>query len=172
MVYCDQNSIRATIADRPETCDLICVQQRLRAREAVQPTKVFLEHVKTPAPVPSLRILAEPTRENAAKEGALWIAPIASATAHKDSSFRLTLYGYLTLVDYTGRSVRSGKRGAIPTHLGPILDRLNLDLTTWLNLMHSGGLFHGGAFSHLAARTTEALRRGVKWLVDVTRGLY
>ena len=75
------------------------------------------------------------------------------------------------LVDHTGRIMRSDKRGAIPTHLAPILERLNLDPTAWLNLMHNGGSFPGGAFGHLAARTTEALCRGIKWMVDLTRVL-
>ena len=174
MVYVDLNPIRATIATTPETSDFTSVQERIRAREAVQQAKAFLEHVETPALVPSLRVHAEPTRENASEgsEGVLWISPIASGTVHKDSSFRLTLDDYLTLVDHTGRIVRSDKRGAISAHLAPILNRLNLDLTAWLDLMHSGGSFHGGAFGHLAARTTEALRRGVKWVVDVTHGLY
>ena len=84
----------------------------------------------------------------------------------------MNLDDYLTLVDHTGQIVRSGKRGGTPAHLVPILERLNLDLAAWLDLMHRGGSFHGGAFGHLASRTTEALRRGVKWLVDGTRGLY
>ena len=174
MVYVDLNSIRATIATTPGTSDFTSVQERIRARESLQQAKTFLEHVEISALVPSLRVNAEPTPGNASEgsEGALRIAPIASSTAHQESSFRLTLDDYLMLVDHTGRIMRSDKRGAIPTHLAPILERLNLDPTAWLNLMHNGGSFHGGAFGHLAARTTEALRRGVKWLVDVTRGLY
>ena len=171
MVYVDLNPIRAAIADRPETSDFTSVHERIREREAVQRAKAFLEHVDTPTLVPTLRVSAEST-PNDVREETLWIAPIARGTAHTDSSFRLTLDDYLTLVDHTGRIVRSGKRGAIPAHLAPILDRLNLDLSAWLELMHRGGSFHGGAFGHLASRTTEALRRGVKWMVDVTRGLY
>ena len=174
MVYVDLNPIRATIATTPETSDFTSVQERIRARESLQQARKFPEHVETSTLAPSLRVLAEPTPKNASEgsEGAHWIAPIASGTAHKDSSFRLTLDDYLTLVDHTDRIMRSDKRGAIPTHLAPILERLNLDLTAWLDLMHSGGSFRGGAFGHLAARTTEALRRGVTWMVDVTRGQY
>ena len=32
---------------------------------------------------------------------------------------------YLSLVDLTGRVIKSGKRGAIPAHLAPILARFN-----------------------------------------------
>ena len=39
---------------------------------------------------------------------------------------------YLELVDYTGRIIRSDKRGAIPHKTPPILERLSIDLKTWI----------------------------------------
>ena len=39
---------------------------------------------------------------------------------------------YIELVDWTGRIIRSDKRGAIPEHLPPILNRLNQDGENWL----------------------------------------
>jgi len=38
----------------------------------------------------------------------------------------LTLAEYLQLLDWTGRQLKPGKRGAIPKNAPPILDRLNL----------------------------------------------
>jgi hypothetical protein len=38
----------------------------------------------------------------------------------------LTLAEYLQLLDWTGRQLKPGKRGAIPKNSPPILDRLNL----------------------------------------------
>ena len=40
---------------------------------------------------------------------------------------------YLELVEATGRSIKAGKRGRIPEHLNPILTRLNIEPTEWLN---------------------------------------
>ena len=40
---------------------------------------------------------------------------------------------YIQLVDYTGRIIRPDKRGAIPSHYPPILQRLNLDQKEWLD---------------------------------------
>ena len=34
---------------------------------------------------------------------------------------------YLSLLDWTGRQIRSDKRGSIPADLAPILDRLGLN---------------------------------------------
>ncbi|WP_310596609.1 transposase [Aeromonas aquatica] len=39
---------------------------------------------------------------------------------------------YLTLVDWTGRAIRTDKRGHISAHLAPILQRLGLDTAQWL----------------------------------------
>ncbi|HEH9395961.1 TPA: transposase, partial [Aeromonas salmonicida] len=43
-----------------------------------------------------------------------------------------TLSDYLMLVDWTGRAIRTDKRGYIPAHLAPILARLGLDGARWL----------------------------------------
>lgn len=52
----------------------------------------------------------------------------------KDSTAELpyTFTGYLMLVDWTGRAIRTDKRGYIQAHLGPILERLGLDGDRWL----------------------------------------
>ena len=42
---------------------------------------------------------------------------------------------YLQLLDWTGRQYRQDKRGAIPSGLAPILERLSLDSRRWLKLM-------------------------------------
>ena len=106
----------------------------------------------------------------------LWIAPIIRATIDQPDgcavTAAITLDDYLTLVDETGRLVRGDKRGAIPAHLAPILDRLRIDLDAWLALMRSSGHFGCGSFGALASRAREALRRGTKWIIDTTAGLY
>lgn len=48
----------------------------------------------------------------------------------KGIAFHLT--EYLELVDWTGRAIRSDKRGSIPASLPPILERLNLTEDDWL----------------------------------------
>ncbi|MBA3936264.1 MAG: hypothetical protein H0X38_02295 [Planctomycetes bacterium] len=55
----------------------------------------------------------------------------------------LSLDTYLELVDQTGRIARSGKRGAIPAHLAPILERLEIDAQAWIDIMMHGGRFLG-----------------------------
>ena len=64
--------------------------------------------------------------------------------------------------------MRSGTRGVIPSHLAPILERLDVDLERWLAAMTNGGRFGGSANGCAWARAKEAVRRGVKWIVDRT----
>ena len=44
------------------------------------------------------------------------------------------LKDYINLVDWSGRIIREGKRGAISNDYPPILDRINIDPEKWLNL--------------------------------------
>jgi len=39
---------------------------------------------------------------------------------------------YLTLVEWTGQAIWDNKKGAIPLHLSPILQRLAIDQEEWL----------------------------------------
>ncbi|MGL5410518.1 MAG: transposase, partial [Shewanella sp.] len=54
------------------------------------------------------------------------------------------LKDYLELVDYTGRLIRNGKRGAITENSAKLLTRLNLTQENWFKLTTEfGKLFHG-----------------------------
>ena len=96
-----------------------------------------------------------------AADRASWLTPIACCVA---DGAPLTLDDYLTLVDSTGRIIRSGKSGVIPTELAPILARLDLDVERWLDCMLGWRQFLGAAVGRLASRAVEATRRGLQWV--------
>ena len=50
----------------------------------------------------------------------------------KGLPFRLN--DYLELVDWSGRILREDKKGAIPSNIPPILQRLDMDARHWLYL--------------------------------------
>lgn len=64
------------------------------------------------------------------------IKPLAkfegNTTKHSGGGMMFSLQDYLELVDITGRILRDDKRGAIPLHLPPILERLGTDRKDWL----------------------------------------
>jgi len=104
LAYVDLNPVRAAMADTPEASDYTSVQRRIRRA---------LAHAKQP---PELMPFAGNPR----------------ADMPKGLPFRLS--DYLALVDWTGRQLREGKRGAIADNLPPILTRLQIDPKHWLYL--------------------------------------
>ena len=76
----------------------------------------------------------------------------------------MTLDQFLTLLDWSGRQLRTDKRGAIPADLAPILQRLEVDVDFWLlNVERFGHLYStaAGKFTTLANYARDCGRR---WL--------
>jgi hypothetical protein len=76
----------------------------------------------------------------------------------------MPLERYLALVDWTGRQLRSDKRGAIPAELAPLLTQLGIAPDRWLDLaLRFGKLFKRAAGSSISL-TTEANQCNQNWL--------
>ncbi|MBX2859470.1 MAG: transposase [Cellvibrionaceae bacterium] len=119
MAYVDLNPIRAGMASTPETSHHTSIKER------IAPSFDLTEAVREQIARESLLKFDLPLQPLAKFEG--------SFNNAEQASIRFALDDYLALVDYTGRYVRDNKRGAIATHLPPILQRLNIDRKTWLN---------------------------------------
>ena len=115
MAYVDLNPIRAGVADLPEGSDHTSGQQRIIEHQArsggasCRPGPVI--------PKPKLAPLAEQALADMRGDDFLMHYP---------------LLDYLQLLDWTGRAVREGKRGAIPDSAPAILDRLGIRPDDWL----------------------------------------
>ena len=84
----------------------------------------------------------------------------------------MSLDDYLTLLDWTGRQLVPGKRGSIPAHLEPILERLGLTSSSVVRLASGfGELFHRVAGSDRTLRR-EAARRHRHWYQAPGRKLF
>ena len=58
----------------------------------------------------------------------------------------IQLSAYVMLLDWTGWELRANKRGAIPDHLVPIVDRLGLNRSNWVETVRGfGRLFNQAA---------------------------
>ena len=83
-------------------------------------------------------------------EQAGWLAPVpldpprkkvreksSSRRASNKGCLMMSLDQYLQLLDWTGRELRSDKRGSIPKGLDPMLERLQCSSETWLDLIRN-----------------------------------
>ena len=165
MAYVDLNPIRARIADRPEVSARTSIHGRIRQRQRHRVTTRMAEQAVSPvASVTQHTAIGLTARVINSEEG-LWCCPLARCVAGEPlAQTRFTTDDYLSLVDLTGRVIKSGKRGAIPAHLAPMLNRLDLEVDDWLSTMQKGGTLTAGALGHHAQRATEALRRGLRWV--------
>ena len=109
------------------------------------------------------------------EESGIWLTPIPIQSPYRQprpGTFHMSLEHYIELVDWTGRMVRSDKRGSILAHLRPILERLEIDVDNWLDVVLGfGRLFKTivGKAKDLAAEATRRGRRFVKGLGQACR---
>ncbi len=115
MAYVDLNPIRAKIAQTPEASEHTSIRERI-----VQQFDLTVAIKGQPLASPFDLPLAE-------------LAKFEDAvTIHDQQGILYSLSDYLQLVDYTGRIIRKGKRGAIDNDLPPILSRLGISSSEWL----------------------------------------
>jgi REP element-mobilizing transposase RayT len=158
MAYVDLNPVRACIAETPEESEFTSAQDRATACRA----RRQLEHAPED-PTPEQAQLIAQARSEARLDK--WLAPLGPAGTsdglHRSSPGGMSpgsatdavvpppllptmdVERYLALLDWTGRHVRSGKRGCLSPHLRPVLERLDLDVGRWVeNVERFGGLFY------------------------------
>jgi REP element-mobilizing transposase RayT len=75
---------------------------------------------------------------------------------------------YVRLLDWTGRELRADKRGAIPDHLGPIMQRLGLDQSNWVETVRDFGRLFKQAAGRSTSLVDAAARRSRRWFQGKT----
>ena len=140
MAYVDLNPVRAGVAKTPETSRFTSIHRRLQAGVNAQGADAHLVPIpldeRCPGPLPSA------SKGRASDKGCL----------------PLTAREYIELVDWTGREVIPGKGGAIPEHLAPIFERLQMDATHWGPVVQ-----HFGKFFRRVAGAPQSLTEQVKF---------
>jgi len=106
---------------------------------------------------------------------ATFLAPIGIQKAKKNSQpprrkgfLSLTLNEYIQLVDATGRMLRKGKRGQIPSELAPILNRFEIQTDEWLKTIKTFGKMFYRVVGKVEKIMEAAKRAGRNWLKGVT----
>ncbi len=163
MAYVDLNPVRAGLADTPETSDFTSVSERFESEsaarsESMKPKRVSKDR-KAPKP----------------QQTAAWLTPVEDIVVDEEfGRWGVSLAEYLELVDVTGRIISEGKRGAIPSHLAPVLARLELRADTWVGSVEG----YSSIFQRMAGRRDRLVKMakeaGRKWFCrgSGARGFY
>jgi REP element-mobilizing transposase RayT len=148
-IYVDLNPIRADLAETPETSEFTAAFERIAARQQLAGLEDATMSDEGPtamastardgwlSPVPDADVPGEPS-------GAAVSKHCGSRRASDRGFLPMTLDEYLELLDWTGRQVRADKRGAIPLHLAPILERLHINGDAWVDTIDQFGRLFGG----------------------------
>ena len=151
-MYVDLNQIRAGEAATPEASLHCSVGWRIAAagnRQQENGVSLSADHWLAPLTMSPDHLGDVPCKSGgrASDKGLLW----------------MSLEEYLKLLDWVGRQVRTGKRGAIPAGLPPILQRLGIEsgqLVETVEKLTQRFRRMIGPVEQMAARATEA---GRKW---------
>ncbi|MEX0618483.1 MAG: transposase [Pseudohongiellaceae bacterium] len=111
MAYVDLNPIRAGVCKSVETSTFTSIHERL----------VF-------------------AGKSGRRGDAEWLKPLRRPGAkNSQRALMMNEFSYFNLVDWTGRAIRCGKRGAIPDHIQPILGKLGIQTDNWVSNIQSLG---------------------------------
>ena len=134
MSYVDLNPIRAGMAKTPETSQYTSIHERILSKNVKQNT------------IPLLPFQGKERLNN------------------NIDGIPFTEKDYFHLVDWSGRAIRSDKRGYIPKDLPPILHRLNIAPEDWLDAVQHAGHRYGIAMGPLVRIKAFAEKLGQRWL--------
>lgn len=156
--YVDLNPIRAAMAETLEASDFTSVQRRIESLEQLIATQENTEAAvieppdhthPTPSTMPGVpapdRFLSPLTIDEQSGE----LGPVASTSGFRCSDkgyLPLRLPAYLELLDWTARTLATGKQGSTPQDALPLFARLGIEPKAWCNLVGEfGRLFHNVA---------------------------
>ncbi|MEP4599408.1 transposase [Saccharospirillum sp.] len=130
LAYVDLNPIRAQMAATPETSDFTSVKERVETAK---------EELTSPEP----------------NQPKLLFPFVGYPRQDMPAGIPFRLQDYLELVDWTGRQIRSDKRGSIDHNTPPILERLDIDAEHWIyNTRHFESQFKGLVGTAISIRAT------------------
>lgn len=160
-IYVDLNLIRAGESLTPESSKYTSAYDRIMGRQAralAAAASLSDEEIERNSPDGWMAELTLDERHEGEQTRSL-----RSRTGRRASDkgfLSLTLEPYLELLDCTGRQIRSDKRGAIPAHLAPILERLKIRPECWLDLVLNFENWFGSFAGHIDGLTKFAAKKG------------
>jgi REP element-mobilizing transposase RayT len=168
MSYVDLNPIRAKIAETPEESPYTSVHDHVEARQAREHVmELQKQHRAKGGKTLTVKQKAFLKQERQHEKVDAWLCPIEDSPKSWKQGIhgllQMTLDEYLALLDWTGRCIAKGKRGCIPPHLKPILERLQIDCAHWVDTVLSFGHIFHRAVGHVKEVLDAAHRVGLHW---------
>jgi len=164
MAYVDLNPVRAGIAETPETSDYTSIQERVAdVPEQTETVMRALDHTPTPTQdtaVDGQTLLAERDAQRLTQAA---LMPF-DATSRTPWAVPFAFEDYLELVDWTGRAIRSDKRGHVLSRHPRVLDRIGIDPERFIVYSERLLKAFGTAVGAPAALTSLSARRQTKYL--------
>jgi REP element-mobilizing transposase RayT len=173
-MYVDLNPIRAGKAHAPEEARFTSAYDRIGA--------LLQANTASEPQLPGSDGAAEPTCSGPCRSPDAWLCPLPlgndlcdsessnsfpASRASEKGFLPMELAEYLELLDWTGRQLRVGKRGAIPEALAPIGVRLRIDLERWPETVRNFPRCYRTAAGRAENLERAAGRAGRRWLVGV-----
>ena len=126
MAYVDLNPVRAGIAQELIDSDFTSIQERIKAFKQAQQAVEDEQN--------------DQVADSSTKDDEAWLTSyqpeslLAFGTSNCQNKLCFSLVDYLDLVDWTGRSVRSDKKGFIDADVPELVKQLGISEQSWLEL--------------------------------------
>ena len=179
MAYVDLNPVRAKMAESLQESEFTSVFDRITGKRG-RAKVVKMQDARFKAQDSSGEEDGNAGREGTVTdeeivrardeaEADAWLCPMGEA-AGRDTVLEISLEGYLSLVEWTGQSLRADKRGALQEKTRDILGQLDLDVEGWVETVREFGRIY-----HRVAGNEESLRdkarlHGQRWVAGVKSG--
>ena len=163
-MYVDLNQIRAGEANTPEESRHTSAYDRIAGRRPQEANSLSGRQGRDVADDRHRWLCALTLQEGADADVQQGPSATTPWRASDKGLLPITLADYLELLDWTGRQLRGDKRGSIPSHLAPILERLHVNGDNWLETIEQFESRFGRVVGRVGQIIEAAIRLGRRWL--------
>lgn len=171
MVYVDLNPVRAAIAEDLEGSDYTSIQERIQAYAEKLERKRRRQDEKHTVEANHQQMSSDESAQLGALER--FLGDESQSKVHQTGIF-FSVTDYLALVDWTGRVIREDKRGAIPSDILPILQKLGVQSPYWVDSVQHFGRQSHRCFGAESCLVSLSEKLNLSWIrgVGASRRLY
>jgi len=155
MMYVDLNPIRAGLSDTLESSEFTSIHERIAEYAKIDKAR----NQKKQNVISSNQSNSKITNKSLLN----FKGGESSATNHL-SGIPFSLLDYFELIDWTGRAIRDDKKGAIPNHISPILNRLGVNETEWVKQVNQFGRSYFGFVGSVEKLQQLSTELGQWWM--------